>query len=80
MPSEGNGRMLPTLALVGQLGVLMVACVAAGLLAGRYLDRLLGSGPVLTVLLLLCGVLGGMAAVYRLVMKTVEQERPDEEA
>ena len=77
MLPEGNGRMMMTLALVGQLGVIMVACVAAGLLGGWYQDSLFGSRPVLTILLLALGVLGGMVAVYRLVMRTVGRERDE---
>lgn len=75
MPSKGNGDVLPTLALVGQLGAIVVACVLAGLLAGQYLDHLLGTGPVLTVICLLTGVAGSMAVVYRLVMRTVDRDR-----
>ncbi|MHC5035103.1 MAG: AtpZ/AtpI family protein [Planctomycetota bacterium] len=76
MPPEGNGRVLPTLALVGQLGLIMVGCVLLGFLAGTYLDHLLHSGPVLTIMLLVAGVVGGMVAVYRLVVRSMENERP----
>jgi F0F1-type ATP synthase assembly protein I len=75
MPPNGNGDVLPTLALVGQLGAIVVACVLAGLMAGHYLDRLFGSSPVLTTICLLAGVAGSMAAVYRLVMRTVERDQ-----
>jgi F0F1-type ATP synthase assembly protein I len=76
MSPDGNGQVLPTLALVGQLGLIMVACVIVGFLAGAYLDRLLHSSPVLTIILLVGGVAGGMVAVYRLVMRASEKSRP----
>ena len=72
MPSNANGHVLVTLALVGQLGIIMVVCILAGFLAGNFLDRRLGTAPVLTVVLLVAGIAGGMVAVYRLVVKSVE--------
>jgi len=83
MPPDGNGRTLPTLALVGQLGLIMAACLLGGLFLGVVLDRKLHSTPVLTILLILAGVAAGMMAVYRLVMKTVgagDDKSPEEDA
>jgi len=71
MQCSGNGGVLPTLAAVGQFGLIMAGSTAGGLLAGVYLDRLLGTGPVLTLLLVAVGVGGGMVAVYRLAMRVV---------
>ena len=77
MPSSGNGRMLSTLALVGQLGAIMVGCIFAGFLAGWYLDRLFNTSPVVTLVLIVVGVAGGMVATYRLVMQTLDSEQRD---
>jgi F0F1-type ATP synthase assembly protein I len=74
MPSDGDGRIVATLALVGQLGFIMVGCVLVGFLGGRHLDRLLDSRPVFTVVLLLGGIAGGMIAVYRLAMKALGED------
>lgn len=71
MPSKGSGLLPPTLALIGQLGLIMVVCILAGLLGGWYLDKLLNSSPVLTLVLAMAGAAAGMLAVYRLVMKTI---------
>ena len=75
MRSSANGDVLPTLAAVGQFGLIMAGSTAGGLLAGRYLDRLFGTNPVLTLLLTLVGAVGGMVAVYRLAMRAVS-DRP----
>ncbi|MHC4479419.1 MAG: AtpZ/AtpI family protein [Planctomycetota bacterium] len=74
MPPDGDARLLPTFALVGQLGLIMVGCILVGFLAGRYLDSVLGADFVMTVVLLLVGVAGGMIVVYRAVMKNIEGE------
>ena len=62
-------EVLSALVLVGQVGLVMVACVVGGFALGLYLDRRLGTFPTLTVVLLLVGVGGGMVAVYRMVMR-----------
>ena len=74
MPANGSGPLPSAFALIGQLGVIMVVCVLAGLLAGWYLDKQLDSSPVLTVVLAIAGAGGGMVAVYRLVMRTVADD------
>jgi F0F1-type ATP synthase assembly protein I len=73
-PPNDSGQTLATLALISQLGLIMVACVLGGFLGGRYLDGALGTTPVLTIVLLLTGVGGGMVAIYRLVMKTIAND------
>ena len=79
MPSDGSGQLIPTLALIGQLGLIMVLCVLGGFLAGDYLDRQLNTDRILTVVLLLAGIAGGMLAVYRLVMRAVEGDQRERE-
>lgn len=79
MLSDGNGQVLPMLALVGQLGLIMIGCILGGFLGGTLLDRRLNSSPVLTIILLLVGVAAGMVAVYRLVMKAAVSGRGDED-
>jgi len=76
LPDDAS-RAMSTLAMVGQLGVIMVVCIAGGLLSGLYLDRLLGTRPALAIVLLLAGVFGGMTAVYRTVMRAV-RDRPQD--
>jgi len=71
MPLDDTTDVLTTLVLVGQLGFIMVGAILAGFLVGNYLDDWLGTRPVLTIVLLLAGIGGGMAAVYRLVMRSL---------
>ncbi len=78
MSPKNEAELLAVLALVGQLGFIMAGSILGGLLAGVYLDRWLGSGPVLTIVLLLCGIGGGFVAVYRLVMRAVGGETEQE--
>lgn len=59
------------LGLVGQLGLIMVAATALPLLAGAWLDRRLGTDPLLAVLLMVFGIAGGAWACYRRIVRTL---------
>ena len=77
MSLEGSGQLLAALAMVTQLGFIMVACILTGFAAGRYLDGLIGTEPVFTIVLLLAGIGGGMTAAYKVIMGAVGQKRQD---
>jgi F0F1-type ATP synthase assembly protein I len=56
------------LALVGEVGFILVACIGGGLLAGYLLDRWLGIFPALTLVLLFAGIAAGFLQVARLLL------------
>ena len=76
--SAGTGNFIPAgssktttrpivwqgLATMGSLGFTLVGCTFLGLFAGYYLDRWLGSGPWLTVLLLFLGISAGFLNIF----------------
>ena len=57
------------LALFTQLGLSMAACVFAGVIAGRYLDRWLGTSPVLLILFSLIGAAASFKVLYDTAIK-----------
>lgn len=67
---QESPRTGAALALVGQLGAIMVAAVTLPLLAGMWLDRRLGTEPILAILLMVLGVAGGAWACYRRIIQT----------
>lgn len=79
MPSPGKGNspfeVFSALALVGQLGLVMALAIVGGVLAGSYLDRLVGSKGLLLVLGILLGIGGGIAGVAAILMKEVPWKR-----
>jgi F0F1-type ATP synthase assembly protein I len=56
------------LALVGEVGFVLAACIGGGLLGGYLLDRWLGIFPALTLLLLFAGTAAGFLQVFRLLL------------
>ena len=61
------------LALVTQLGLTVVASLVLSLLLGLWLDNLLGTKPILTLLFSLIGVAAAIVGVYRLVTQAISE-------
>ena len=57
------------LATMGSLGFTLVGCTFLGLAAGYALDHWLGSGPWLTVLLLILGISAGFLNIFLTVAR-----------
>lgn len=53
--------------LVSLIGADMAACVVAGVLLGKYVDRLLSTGPWFLMAGLLVGLGVGVYSVYRII-------------
>ena len=64
-----NGRQLfEALGMVTSLGLSMAATVAVGLLAGRWLDSVLGSSPCATIAGIILGMIAGLWSVYKRIL------------
>jgi len=59
---------MDALGMVTSLGFSMAAAVAIGLLAGRWLDDVLGSSPWATVAGIILGMAAGLWSVYKRVL------------
>ena len=71
-PKTGYGPELhQILSLVSQLGFIMMACILGGFGIGLYLDRLLGTLPLLLILFMLAGIGCGFWRAYVLIMRVV---------
>ncbi len=62
------------LGLVTQLGLVVAAAVVAGLLAGHYLDKLLGAGGVITATGVVLGVAGGFVGASKLLFRDLDKD------
>ncbi|WP_461209636.1 AtpZ/AtpI family protein [Desulfocurvus sp. DL9XJH121] len=62
---------------VGTIGTHMVACTFVGLAIGYYLDKWLGTKPVMLLIFLVAGIAAGFKNMYdqaRRMQKRVEDE------
>ncbi len=76
-PSHKQGALGRAVGLASELGLamgLMSALIVGSCLAlGRWLDRLLASSPVLTIVLLVAGALAGQAVLLRMALSATTQ-------
>ena len=68
-----QGINLRVLSLVGQVGVVMVVFILAGLVAGRWVDGRLGTSPTFTLAFILLGIGAAGWSIGRLVMWALEE-------
>ncbi len=68
MYERKKGR-LKGLAMIASVGISLVASTMIGLVAGLWLDGLLGTKPWLTIICLILGIIAGFRNVYLTVKK-----------
>lgn len=69
---SGLRTAVTAFSLVGQVGLIMFASVAIGLFGGMYLDRWLGTEPILLIVLIIVGVVSGFRTVYMMIKKLIK--------
>ena len=60
-------EIFKSLALLTEVGLVLVICIGGGLLLGIYLDRKLETKALFTIALLFIGIGSGFWTVYRMV-------------
>ena len=77
MPMFFNKKKIPYLDLMGDVGTIglhLVGSTFIGLAMGHYLDKWLGTGPWLTMIFLLLGIVSGFRHVFRESKRMQERE------
>ena len=69
MKKDDRREILRALGLFTQLGFTMASCVFLGVMAGKYLDRWLGTSPWLLLLFTVIGALSAFKVMYDIVIK-----------
>ncbi len=66
------------LSIVLQLGLTMAGCIFFCFFVGRYLDGVLSTGGVMTVLATLFGIIGGGVVTYRQIIDITQPNPPED--
>jgi len=67
LPRDGDGQgkaFARALALLSQIGVSIIACIAAGVFLGWLLDRLLQTSPWLLLVFSLLGIAAAFRSIF----------------
>lgn len=73
----GSRKTLQTLGTLGSFGFMMVASVVIGLVAGYYVDRLLGLENCFVIVGAILGIVAGSLEFFRLVKVFLKDEDKD---
>jgi F0F1-type ATP synthase assembly protein I len=72
-PENGSrSSALMSLALVGQLGVVVAAPIVGGVLIGKWLDSLAGGGGLILIGMILLGIVVGVYGAYKMLAGVVD--------
>lgn len=66
--SGDKRELFAALGMVGTIGFQMAAAAAIGLFGGRLLDKWFGTGPWLTVVGIVLGMVAGLWGIYKRVV------------
>lgn len=64
---------LEYLGLITQLGLVVLSSTFVGLFVGIFLDSKLNTKPIITIICLIFGVIGGFMAAYQLIKQKEPQ-------
>jgi ATP synthase protein I len=65
MKQEDKREFFRALGAVGNIGFTLAAAVVVGLLLGRMLDNVFSTGPWLTVVGIILGMIAGLWSMYK---------------
>jgi len=71
MPDDNKGQdgFMRALTFLSQIGITILACVAVGILLGRFLDSLLGTSPWLLLVFTLLGIAAAFKSILDIAKK-----------
>lgn len=72
---KNDFRMYENLALLSQVGIMMVVPIAGGLFAGNWLDKNLGTSPLFLLLLIALGAASAFYNLYKFTMAASKKDR-----
>jgi len=69
---EDKNDWIYYLALVTQLGLVVVITILVGFFAGLFVDSKLNTSPIFTIVLLVFGILGGFYNAYLMITRKMK--------
>ncbi|MBV1728838.1 MAG: AtpZ/AtpI family protein [Methanobacterium sp.] len=69
MNNNNKIKIFQNLALVSQIGIMMIVPIAIGLFIGKFLDEKLGTGYVFLFIFLVIGVGAAFVNLYKIGMR-----------
>lgn len=72
---KNDFRMYENLALLSQVGIMMIVPIAGGLFAGNWLDKIFGTSPLFLLSLIALGTASSFVSLYKFTMAANKKDR-----
>jgi len=72
LKEENPNEWLYYLALVSQLGLVVVLTILAGFVIGLFIDKYFHTSPVFTGIFTFLGIVAGLMNAYQLIMRKMK--------
>jgi len=77
--AEDKKQLFRTLGFLSSVGISMVAATFIGLAMGHYLDKWLDTGPWLTLVFLLLGIVSGFRNIFILTSRELRRQQQNDD-
>nr|WP_207713446.1 MULTISPECIES: AtpZ/AtpI family protein [unclassified Fusibacter] len=67
--------MYENLALLSQVGFIMIVPIAGGLFVGKWLDGLFGTSPLFLLALIILGTLSAFVSLFKFTMAASKKDK-----
>ncbi len=78
--AEDKRQLFRTLGFLSSVGISMVAATFIGLAMGHYLDKWLDTGPWLTLIFLLLGIVSGFRNIFILTSRELRRQQQSDDS
>ena len=77
--AEDKKQLFRTLGFLSSVGISMVAATFIGLAMGHYIDKWLDTGPWLTLVFLLLGIVSGFRNIFILTSRELRRQQQNDD-
>jgi F0F1-type ATP synthase assembly protein I len=69
---KNSSDYLKALSLFFQIGITIATPIVLGAILGNYIDNKIGSGSIVSIILIILGVIAGFRSAYILIMRVMK--------
>ena len=75
MDTKNWQQIMRALALLSQIGLIMISNIGLGFLGGYFLDNYLGTELIFKLIGLLLGIISGFYSNYKIIINMIDDEK-----
>ena len=77
MDKKNWQQIMRALALLSQIGLIIIANIGLGFFAGYFLDNYLGTELIFKLIGVMMGIISGFYSNYKIIMSMIDEEKKE---